>query len=86
MYFNDALIGLCTEGNPGMATGGMGDVLSGIVAGLMAQGIKSDKALPLGVCLHAKAADIAAQTGERGLVATDLFGPLKELVNGMNKE
>jgi len=80
---NDALIGLCTAGNPGMATGGMGDVLSGIVAGLMAQGIKSDKALPLGVCLHAKAADAAAETGERGLIATDLFGPLKELVNGI---
>lgn len=80
---HDARIGLCTAGNPGMATGGMGDVLSGIVAGLMGQGVTSDKALPLGVCLHAKAADIAAQTGERGLVATDLFGPLKELVNGM---
>ena len=80
---NNVPISVCTSGNPGMATGGMGDVLSGIVAGLMAQGVTSDKALPLGVCLHAKAADTAAQEGERGLIATDLFGPLKGLVNGM---
>ena len=74
-------IGLCTSGNPGMAVGGMGDVLSGIVGGLMSQGIASDVALSLGVCLHAEAGDIAAKAGERGLLATDLFGPLHHLIN-----
>lgn len=77
----DEPIGLCTAGNPGMATGGMGDVLSGIVAGLFAQGLPSDVALPLAVCLHAEAADVAARKGERGLLATDLFGPLQQLIN-----
>lgn len=74
-------IGLCTSGNPGMAVGGMGDVLSGIVGGLMSQGVASDVALSLGVCLHAEAGDIAAKAGERGLLATDLFGPLHHLIN-----
>ncbi|MCL4129049.1 UNVERIFIED_CONTAM: hypothetical protein GTU68_005403 [Idotea baltica] len=74
-------IDLCTSGNPGMAVGGMGDVLSGIVGGLMSQGIASDVALSLGVCLHAEAGDIAAKAGERGLLATDLFGPLHHLIN-----
>jgi NAD(P)H-hydrate epimerase len=77
----DEPIGLCSAGNPGMATGGMGDVLSGIVGGLLAQGLPSDAALQLGVCLHAEAADIAAEKGERGLLATDLFGPLRQLIN-----
>lgn len=77
----DSAISLCAEGNPGMAVGGMGDVLSGIVGGLMSQGVASDVALSLGVCLHAEAGDIAAKTGERGLLATDLFEPLHQLIN-----
>jgi len=77
----ESSIGLCTSGNPGMAVGGMGDVLSGIVGGLMSQGVTSDVALSLGVCLHAEAGDIAAKAGERGLLATDLFGPLHHLIN-----
>ena len=68
-------------GNPGMATGGMGDVLTGIVAGLAAQGLSLRSAAELGVWLHARAADIAADGGERGLLATDLFVPLRALVN-----
>jgi len=77
----DSAIGVCTSGNPGMAVGGMGDVLSGMVGGLMSQGVASDVALSLGVCLHAEAGDIAASTGERGLLATDLFEPLHQLIN-----
>ncbi len=75
-------VGLCTAGNSGMASGGMGDVLSGIVGALLAQRLPSEIALPLGVCLHAEAADRAAIGGERGLLATDLFEPLRQLVNG----
>ena len=50
-----------STGNPGMATGGMGDVLTGIIAGLMAQGIPSEIAAALGVYLHGLAGDIVAE-------------------------
>ena len=72
---------LCSGGNPGMATGGMGDVLSGILGGLVAQGLSLADAASCGVALHAGAADMAALAGERGLLATDLFGPIRQLVN-----
>jgi NAD(P)H-hydrate epimerase len=72
----------CQHGNPGMATGGMGDVLSGILGGLLAQGLELADAARLGVCLHGRAADLAATAdGERGLLATDLFPPLRTLLN-----
>ncbi|NPV26098.1 MAG: NAD(P)H-hydrate dehydratase [Firmicutes bacterium] len=64
-------------GNPGMATGGTGDVLTGIIAGLIAQGINPTSAAALGVYLHGAAGDLAAQTrGQRGLVAGDLITEL----------
>jgi hydroxyethylthiazole kinase-like uncharacterized protein yjeF len=72
--------GICSEGNPGMASGGMGDVLTGIVAGLLAQGVAAGEAARLGVCLHAHAADCAAQDGQRGLLASDLFPHLRRLL------
>jgi NAD(P)H-hydrate epimerase len=73
---------VCTAGNPGMASGGMGDVLTGVIAGLLAQGISLRQAAELGVCLHATAADRAAALGgERGLLATDLFAHLRRLAN-----
>ena len=72
---------ICTAGNPGMATGGMGDVLTGIIAGLLAQGLHSYDAARFGVQLHAQSADIAAQQGMRGMLASDLFVPLRQLVN-----
>ncbi|STX29855.1 carbohydrate kinase [Legionella beliardensis] len=72
---------LCTAGNPGMATAGMGDVLSGVIAGLCAQGLALSDAAKLGVWLHASAADRAAQEGERGLIASDVLAYLRILVN-----
>lgn len=77
---------LCTDGNPGMAAGGMGDILTGVLAGLLAQrealGLKRQQVAELGVCLHAAAADAAAgASGERGLLATDLLPHLQRLVN-----
>jgi len=77
----DRGISICDAGNPGMATGGMGDVLSGVVAGLLAQGLSSSDAARVGVCLHAAAADEAAYQGERGLLATDLMVPLRTFAN-----
>jgi len=53
---------LCGAGNPGMAVGGMGDVLAGLIGGLLAQGIPSFEAAQLGVWLHATAGDFAAWT------------------------
>jgi len=78
----DDAIKLCPYGNPGMATGGMGDVLSGIIGGLIAQGINKENAIELAACLHASAADIAAkQSGQRGILATDLIPIARSLLN-----
>ncbi len=73
--------GVCTAGNPGMASGGMGDLLSGIIAGLIAQGMSLDLAARLGVCVHAMAGDIAAQFGQRGIIATDLLPLIQKLMS-----
>lgn len=72
---------VCDAGNPGMATAGMGDVLTGIIASFIAQKILLREAVCLGVLIHALAADQAAKTGQRGLIASDLFLPLHHLVN-----
>lgn len=70
-------------GNPGMASAGMGDVLSGILAALLAQGLTSFTACSVGAWLHSSAADLqAAKTGERGLHATALLAQLAKLLNG----
>ncbi len=74
-------ISICDAGNPGMSSGGMGDVLTGVIAGLVAQGLDIDDAVKLGVCLHASAADHASVVGERGLLALDLMPHLRKLVN-----
>ncbi len=72
---------VCSLGNPGMASGGMGDVLTGILAGLVAQGLALPEAAWMGVSLHAAAADAAASEGERGLLASDLMPWLRRLIN-----
>lgn len=72
---------VCPYGNPGMASGGMGDFLSGIVAGLVAQGIPLERAAALGVLIHARAGDDAARCGSRGLLATDLAPFVRARVN-----
>jgi len=75
-------IRLCDQGNPGMASGGMGDVLSGVLAALLAQGLGLFDAASAGVWLHGKAADLAAgEHGERGLLAGDLMPFLRKLIN-----
>lgn len=82
VYSGEGPIKICHAGNPGMATGGMGDVLTGIIAGLVAQKIPLSDAATLGVILHATAGDLVAQKrGERGMLATDLFTELRNLIN-----
>jgi len=71
-----------STGNPGMASGGMGDVLSGVIAGLLAQGFSLQHAAQQGVYGHGLAADMAAlKYGERGLLASDLMPYLRQWVN-----
>lgn len=77
----NALPALSDKGNPGMASAGMGDVLSGVIGGLIAQGIPLGEAAKLGVCIHAMAGDLAAKEGERGMIATDLMPYLRRLSN-----
>lgn len=73
---------ICPKGNPGMATAGMGDVLSGIIAGLCAQGLSLSEAAKLGVWVHALAGDKKAQAlGEAGLLASDLLDILPGILN-----
>jgi ADP-dependent NAD(P)H-hydrate dehydratase / NAD(P)H-hydrate epimerase len=69
-------------GNPGMASGGMGDTLTGIVAALFAQGLDGWSAASFGALLHAAAADhLAEQYGERGLLALDLPPTVRTLLD-----
>lgn len=72
---------ICERGNPGMATAGMGDVLTGIIAGLRAQIHDSALAARIGVLVHALAGDSAAQGGQRGLIASDVIAELRGWVN-----
>ncbi|MFQ3250448.1 MAG: hydroxyethylthiazole kinase-like uncharacterized protein yjeF [Glaciecola sp.] len=73
---------VCRHGNPGMATAGMGDVLTGIIGSLMAQSVETHLACQYGVSLHAKAGDIVAENqGQRGMLASDLFDTVRMLIN-----
>jgi ADP-dependent NAD(P)H-hydrate dehydratase / NAD(P)H-hydrate epimerase len=77
-----ASLWLCDRGNPGMASGGMGDVLTGVIAGIAAQLGDLERAACAGVLVHALAADDAARGGgERGLVAGDLLAALRVWMN-----
>ncbi len=87
---NNTLIGssnempyLITVGNPGMASAGMGDLLTGIIAGLLGQFKDIDQGLVSAVAayIHGSSGDLAAEQGERGLIATDLFRHLQQCLN-----
>ena len=82
-------ISICSDGNPGMASGGMGDVLSGITASLMAQQVAQELQVTSSqlhdlvcsaVCLHGAAADEAAKEGQAGMLASDVVNCLKQLL------
>lgn len=68
-------------GNPGMAVGGMGDVLTGVVAALLGQGLSPFAAACCGALLHAHAGDLAARSGERGMLPLDVVACLRAAAN-----
>lgn len=80
----NAMPALCDKGNAGMASAGMGDLLSGVIGGLMAQRIPTGEAAKMGVLIHAMAGDFAAKDGERGMIASDLLPSIRRLVNQAN--
>ncbi len=74
-------LALCSDGNPGMAVAGMGDVLSGLAGALLAQSLDVGDAGRYAVLVHALAGDQAAQAGQRGVLASDLIEPIRQLLN-----
>jgi len=68
-------------GNPGMATGGTGDILTGLIAGLLAQGVTPGLAAKAGVYLHGLAGDLAAEAvGQEAMLASDLMAQIPEAI------
>jgi NAD(P)H-hydrate epimerase len=75
-------IQVCPYGNSAMATAGMGDILSGVIGALIAQGMDLQTATELGCCIHSKVADMAVdELGHRGLVASDLLAFFRSILN-----
>lgn len=80
VYFN-------STGNAGMATAGSGDVLTGVIAGFLAQGYEPAIAAPLGVYVHGLAGDMAAdRIGEDGMVATDIIDRLPHAIKSLRRK
>jgi NAD(P)H-hydrate epimerase len=77
----DATPALCDRGNPGMAVAGMGDVLTGVIAGIAVQCGDLELAAAAGVFVHAQAGDLAARRGERGMLAGDVIRQVRACVN-----
>jgi NAD(P)H-hydrate epimerase len=79
IFFPDGTVCFNSTGNPGMATGGSGDVLTGILLGLLCQGYSPREAALLGVFLHGRSADLRVETSsEESLVASEIADYLGE--------
>jgi ADP-dependent NAD(P)H-hydrate dehydratase / NAD(P)H-hydrate epimerase len=82
----DGRIFINPSGNPGMASGGMGDVLAGMLAALLGQGLSPEVAMKLGVFLHGFVGDrVAAEKGEIGLIASDVVDGLPDGLHALSK-
>ncbi len=76
-----------TSGNPGMATPGSGDVLTGVIAALLAQGLSVHLAAVLGVYLHGLSGDaMVLKTGQHGMLASDLIEGIRQVTAGAGRE
>jgi NAD(P)H-hydrate epimerase len=83
----DGFATLNPTGGPALATGGTGDVLTGVIAGLLAQGLAAREAAVLGVFLHGAAADrLAVLRGEAGLLASEVAGALPDALRALGGE
>lgn len=83
----DGKVFINPTGNPGMASGGMGDVLAGILAALLGQGLSAEDAMKLGVYLHGFVGDgVAAAQGEIGLIASDIIDGLPAGLSALAKQ
>lgn len=83
----DGMIVINTTGNSWMASGGQGDVLSGILGGLLVQNIPPEEAIPFGVFLHGLAADsLLEKIGTSPMMATDVLQEIRILLGGKRKE
>ncbi len=82
LIYDGESLDVCRAGNPGMASGGMGDVLTGIIAALIAQGLSLAASAKLGVILHSYSADREVQEkGQVGLLASDIIPQVRKLLN-----
>lgn len=82
LIFDGDITHVCQAGNSGMATGGMGDVLTGIIAALIAQGMSLSNATKFGVLIHSEAADqLATQHGKIGILASDVIEQSRNVLN-----
>jgi NAD(P)H-hydrate epimerase len=80
----DGLAAICPTGNPGMATAGTGDVLTGMVAGLLAQGVSQWDAACASVYLHGAAGDLAARkVGQVGMIARDVIAHIPDAIQNL---
>jgi NAD(P)H-hydrate epimerase len=83
----DGRCALSTSGNPGLASGGSGDVLAGVIGGLLAQGLAPFEAAMFAAFVHGRAADaIAARRGQVGLLARDLLAELPAAIAALQRE
>lgn len=80
----DPFYWICSGGNPGMATAGMGDLLTGVIGAFLAQGMPLEQGVVYGVSAHAEAGDKVASTyGQRGMMASDLLPALRATINNL---
>ncbi|RTZ17604.1 NAD(P)H-hydrate dehydratase [Vibrio aquaticus] len=87
LIYDGREVSVCDAGNPGMASGGMGDVLTGMIAAFLAQGLPPVDASKLGVLLHSVAADsLADQYGQIGLLASDIVEESRRVLSQWCKE
>jgi hydroxyethylthiazole kinase-like uncharacterized protein yjeF len=86
--FPDGRWAINATGNPGLASGGSGDVLAGMIGALLCQGLAAAQALQLAVCLHGAAADalVARGAGPIGLTASELLPEVRRLLNELSSE